>query len=283
VQHESDVGESAVRELMLCNVSVGNVHLRQAIPAAVAAGFGVMSIAARPYAKSGMSPAELRLLLDDHGVRVQEIEASFDWLGLPDRGAVSWLHAEHTTGELIELGAELGAETVVGVHAGAACSVGVAAEAFGRFCDQAAAHGMKAALEYVAFATISDLETAWAVVVEAGRPNGGLLVDLWHHRRSLSADDLLLTIPPDRIYSVQLSDGGRTPTGTLLEDVQHRRLPGDGEFGATGFVRTLVGHGVTCPIGVEVFEPDRLRRDLPDALASLHRALAAVVRAGAGP
>lgn len=271
-----------MNELMLCNVSVANVHLREAIPAAAAAGFEVMSIAARPYAKSGMSPGALRLLLDDHGVRVQEIEASFDWLALPERGSAPWLHAEHTTDELIALGEELGAETVVGVHAGASFPPEIAAEAFGRFCDRAAAHGMKAALEYVAFATISDLDSAWEVVARAGRPNGGLLVDLWHHRRSLSTDELLRTIPPDRVYSVQLSDGMRAPEGSLQDDVQHRRLPGEGEFDAVGFVRTLVGNGVTCPFGVEAFEPDRLRRGLPEALATLHDTLDAVVRAGSG-
>jgi sugar phosphate isomerase/epimerase len=269
-----------MNELMLCNVSVGNVHLREAIPAAAAAGFEVMSIAARPLAKSGMSPAELRLVLDDHGIRVQEIEAAFDWLALPAPADAPWLHVEQTADELIAAGAELGAATVVGVHAGPPSPPEVAAEAFGRFCDRAATHGMQAALEYVAFATIADLASAWNVVALAGRPNGGLLVDLWHHRRSLSSDDSLRAIPADRIHSVQLSDGTATPVGTLLHDVHHRRLPGDGEFDVAGFVRTLVDHGVTCPIGVEVFQPERLRRGLPEALAALHESLAAVVRAG---
>jgi sugar phosphate isomerase/epimerase len=262
-----------VNELMLCNVSVQNLHLRDAIPLAAAAGFEVMSIVARPHRKSGMTNAEIGALLAAHGMRVQEVEAAFDWLVPYEQAGTERFRPDYDTEELLDIAAELGARTLVGIHFGPPRPPEEAIDAFGRFCDRAAERGLDAALEFAPIATIGDLASAWDIVAGAGRRNGGLLVDVWHHRRSGGDDDLLERIPADRILSVQLSDGAREPEGTLLEDVQRRRLPGDGELGVAVFVRRLVEHGVRCPIGVEAFDPVALAADPAARLRALHSSL----------
>jgi sugar phosphate isomerase/epimerase len=262
---------------MLCNVSVQNVHLREAIPLAAASGFRLMSITARSHKKSGMTNDELLELLGEHGVRVQEVEAAFDWLVDLAEAGTGRFQADYDTAELLDVAAALGARTLTAIHFGPPRPPDVAAAGFARLCDRAAERGIDVALEYAAIATVADLATAWAIVSTAARPNAGLLVDLWHHRRSSSDDALLESIPADRILSVQLSDGAREPEGTLLEDVGRRRLPGDGELDVVGFVRRLVAHGVTCPIGVEVFDPTALAADRAGRVRALHDSLQAVV------
>jgi sugar phosphate isomerase/epimerase len=257
---------------MLCNVSVNNVPLRDAIPAAAAAGFDVMSITGHSHRRSGMTNEELAGLLARHGVRVQEVEAAFDWL-TPIDDVPPVFRPDYTAEELLDIGAALGARTIGAVHFGSRRPVEAAAEAFAALCDRAAARGMDVALEYVAVATIADLKTAWEVVSAADRPNGGLLVDIWHHRRTASADGLLTSIPAERILSVQLSDGPREPVGSVLEDLQHRRFPGEGDFGVPAFVRRLVDHGVSCPFGVETFDPVRLSAGVVAGVRHLHRTL----------
>jgi sugar phosphate isomerase/epimerase len=125
---------------------------------------------------------------------------------------------------------------------------------------------------------IDSAGSGWDVVRAADRPNGGLLVDLWHHRRSSDDDDLLRSIPPDRIFSVQVSDATARASGPLVEDVQHRMLPGRGELDVVGFLRALTEMGVDAPVGVEVFDPVLVAEAGPAGAArTLHTALVDVV------
>jgi sugar phosphate isomerase/epimerase len=57
-----------------------------------------------------------------------------------------------------------------------------------------------------------------------------------------------------KVFSVQLADASGDPVGPPLEDVTHRCLLGDGDFGVVDLVRLLDGLGVRAPIGIEVFD-----------------------------
>ena len=144
--------------------------------------------------------------------------------------------------------------TLVAVHFGAPAALDLAAQRFAALCDAAADRGLQVALEFPAFATIADVATAWDVVRTADRPNAGVLVDLWHHRRGRNDDDALGAVVGSRVYSVQLSDAVGGPAGPPLEDVMHRCLPGAGEFGVVDHLRALDDQGVRAPIGIEVFD-----------------------------
>ena len=252
---------------------MSTLPLGDVIPAASAAGFTSMSVLARAHQKCGMTDAELAACFADHGIAVQDIEASGDWLAAPPPAAEPWLRSVYDTSQLLDVAATLGATTLVAVHFGPARPVEEAAEAFAALCDRAAAHGLRVALEFVAIATIADAATAWDVVRRADRPNGGVLVDLWHHRRSGLGDEALDEVPADRIFGIQLSDGARQPEGTLLEDLQRRRLPGDGDFGVREFVARMQARGVTCPLGIEIFDAALLARGAQEATQVLYDAL----------
>ena len=268
--------------LVLNNVSLLPVPLADVVVAAADAGFDAISVLARSYRytaeRAGHTTASVRALVADHGLLITDVEATGDWLGPEPDDAPSRLRTVvYPTAELVDIAAQLGATTLTAIHAGAAQPLDASAAAFARLCDRAADVGLRVALEFVAWMGIDSLATAWDVVRTADRPNGGLLVDLWHHRRSSRDDDLLRSIPAARVFSVQVCDASAQPRGPLAEDVQHRTLPGEGELDVVGFLRTLAEMGVEAPIGVEVFDAGLVGRGAGEAAQVLYQALHDVV------
>jgi sugar phosphate isomerase/epimerase len=273
--------------LVLCNVAVSDIALRDVIPAAARAGFDAMSIAGsavrRSAERDGVGAAELAMMIRDHGLRVTDMEAVGDWLDPIPTSGPRWLDPGYHEAEFIELAGVFGAVNLVATHFGPTRSVPEATTAFARLCDVAADQGLNVALEYPAMATIGDVRTAWAVVSAADRPNGGILHDVWHHDRSEATDADLHAVPAERILSVQLSDAAAQRRGPLLEDIRHRRFVGEGDLDVVTSLRRLVDRGVACPLGIEVFtsfDPrpaDERVQELYDNLR------AAVVTAGLDP
>jgi sugar phosphate isomerase/epimerase len=113
-------------------------------------------------------------------------------------------------------------------------------------------------LEFLPFTNIVDAADALAIVEQADRPNGGVCVDIWHHARGANDLDLVRAIPPELITGVQMSDGTRRPAIADYKDdcLRNRLPPGDGEFGAVDFVRTLIDLGVDVPWSLEVCNDD---------------------------
>ena len=77
------------------------------------------------------------------------------------------------------------------------------------------------------------------------RPNAGYCVDIWHHTRGANDMAMITALEPDRVFSIQMNDGALVPAnGDYKTDCLANRVPpGDGEFDCVGFIRTLVRHG----------------------------------------
>ena len=218
-----------------------------------------MSIVARSHKyaveRGGLTTDDLRAAAADHGLAITDVETVGDWLAPEPTDVDARVRSVvYPADELLDITAALGAPTVTAIHPGAPRPLDESAAAFASLCDRAADRGLRVALEFVPWMGIDSAAAAWEVVRTADRPNGGLLVDLWHHRRSSADDEALRRVPADRIFSVQLCDGTAQPNGALVDDVQHRMLPGRGELDAVGFLRVLREMGVDAPVGVEVFD-----------------------------
>ena len=137
-------------------------------------------------------------------------------------------------------------------------SIADAADRFGAVCDRAADHGAVVGIEFLPFTNIVDAADALAIVEQADRPNGGVCVDIWHHARGANDLGLIRAIPPELVVAVQMSDGPTTPTLADYKDdcLRHRVPPGEGDFGAVEFVRTLIEMGVDVPWSLEVCNDD---------------------------
>ena len=214
---------------------------------------------------------------------VTDVEAVGDWLGPPPEDQPTFLHHVYPVETYLDVAAALGARTVVAVHFGAPAPVDLAAERFAVLCDAAADRDLQVALEFPAFATISDVATAWDVVRLADRPNAGILVDLWHHRRGGNDEDALRAIDGSRVLLRPAVRRRRRPCRAAARG---RDAPvacpatANSESSSTSARSTTLG--VRAPIGIEVFDEALLARGPRAAaerlVASLRHVVAEALR-----
>jgi sugar phosphate isomerase/epimerase len=254
---------------------------RVQVAAAAAAGFDSITtwpnIWRHALRRDSLTLGGMRAMLDERGLRLTDVDGCSDWVPVPsapDRLSGP-MRQRVPREELFEVCAALGGTTVVAVHlTDAGLDLGRDTEGFARLCDDAADHGLRVALEFFPFSNVPDLGTAWRIVSEAERSNGGLVVDFWHHVRSGRDDDLLGRIPSDQIYTVQLADGPVSARADLAEEAMyHRMMPGTGEFGVAGFLALLDGLGVRAPCGPELYARSFDERPAREVAGELHRAL----------
>jgi sugar phosphate isomerase/epimerase len=160
--------------------------------------------------------------------------------------------------------------------------VEVAAAAFAALCDRAGEHGLLVHLEFLPWSAIPDVTRAWEIVRLAGRDNGGLLIDTWHHIRSNQGNAALEAVPGHRIFAIQLADAPAAPEGHIFDEtLRRRRLPGDGDGDLATLVALLDRSGCRAPIGVEVFSEELAAQSTFEAADRAARATRAVLnRAG---
>lgn len=238
------------------------------VAAAAAAGFAGIGLALEDYLACrarGLSPAMLREIVGDAGIVVAELEFLTDWWRDDALGQQARRMEEH----LYEAADLFGARHLnVGSIAkpGALPAQAIVAEYFAALCDRAAQHDLLVALEFLPWSDIPDAKTAGAIVHQAGRANGGILIDSWHYFRGAADSAQVRALPADRFVAIQFDDADAVRVGDWLEDTTlRRRLPGEGAFDLLGFVRLLDTHGVHAPISVEIISSEHQARPLAEA------------------
>jgi sugar phosphate isomerase/epimerase len=270
-------------DLVLCSGTLRRgVPFAERLSAASAAGFTAVSLWGRDYAAAraeGLSDADLRLMLDDHGLAVAEVDPAWWWL--PGASEVHFppeMDPEDVfcfgEVELFAVADAVGGRSLNAVDVfGGRWDLDDAAEAFAGLCTRAAEHGLLVHIEWLPWSKIPDLESALEVVRRADQPNGGINIDAWHLVRSGTDLEALARVPGELIMGIQLDDGPVEPEENLVEaTLHHRALPGQGEFDLPAIVGAVLATDTTAPIGVEVFS-DSLHQ-LPAAEAARQAARA---------
>jgi sugar phosphate isomerase/epimerase len=139
------------RDLVLAAATLspgGDTPLAVAADAAVAGGFGGLSLWASTYVAElarGSSPAELRQSVIDAGLVVDHVEAVIGWVGPGDPGAPYAEEATRT--QVFQAGVALGVSVdSVLLFGPRGTSEDAAAEVFSGIAVEAAKHGLRAAL-----------------------------------------------------------------------------------------------------------------------------------------
>jgi sugar phosphate isomerase/epimerase len=267
--------------MYLCASTIDGASFRQRLDAASAGGYAGLGLRPSHYQAAradGLSDSDLRRMLEERGLEVVEIGFLADWWETGELAARSRAHEE----QLYRLKESLGGRHMMLIGGPLREPIGVIAGRFAEVCDRARNHGLLVGLEFLPWTDTADAGLAWQIANTAGRQNGGVVLDTWHHFRGAADNSLIRAIPADRVVAIQFSDGERQRTGTDLEDTfRRRRLPGQGDFDLRSFLGTVQDMGVTAPVGVEVLS-EELRRLGPQETAVRAAAATRRVFAAAG-
>jgi sugar phosphate isomerase/epimerase len=277
--------------LILANGSLPPMPFDERVAAAASAGFDAIGLSVWEYmrlqAEGYVDDDAMRAALDRHGIRLAELEvvigfaaAGEDLLRQPIPG-VDYTDPE-TEARLFDMATTFGARHLQAVGTFESNRLEEhAVEAFADLCDRAAAHGLLVALEFVPTTNIPDAHAASELVTAAGRRNGGLCVDSWHHFRGRNDEQLLQSIPPEQVFMIQLDDGAAEPVDPdfVTDTMLHRLLPGDGEFDLVGFLSLLWARGIQAPISIEVLSADLASKPAADVASTLATASRSVIDA----
>ncbi|WP_162831605.1 sugar phosphate isomerase/epimerase family protein [Amycolatopsis thermalba] len=225
------------------------------ITAAAQAGFTGIGLRVSDYLGTDLPDGRIRDLLDQHGLRVLELEHNWDWALGPDPVEEA----------MFRLADRIGVRHL-NVPMFQAHPLTDLVEPFGALCDRAAEHGVLVGFEFLPYSHVRTLGEVWEVVAAADRRNGGITLDLWHWFRSGATPADLDGIPASVITTVQLCDVLPEPGPDLTEEARHRRLlPGRGAGDTLAVLGALRDRGVTAPMSAEVFSDELDARPARDA------------------
>ena len=203
-----------------------------------------------------LSLAEMRRILDDHGIRHVELEFLNDWVldGEPKR------QSDERKRMLFEAAERLRARCVkVGDFIRQPCAMPRLIERFADLCTEAERHGTRIAFEMMPFCIVDSLELARELVEGAGAKNGGIFFDLWHIEKIGIAHEAVASFPQQYCFGVELNDGysrAHSMPDPHIETTQYRQLCGAGEFDVKDFVKRMRAAGWRGPWGIEVLNKD---------------------------
>ena len=207
--------------------------------------------------------ADVAALLEQHGLRHLELEFLWEWFLEP--GDERRRESDELRSLLWDAAAALPAHHVkVGNIPGTPCDVDTITERYAELCaDAAEHHDARVVYEFMPpDVNVHDLETALRIVEGANAPNGGLAIDTWHMSKLGITPDHLRGVPARHLAWVELSDGQwENMEDPVDETINHRALPGEGEFPIRGYVDAVRDAGYAGPWGVEVLSQEL--RNLP--------------------
>jgi sugar phosphate isomerase/epimerase len=245
-------------------------------------GIGLWHADIRHQLETGRTLKEIKQIFDDAGLRHIEIEFLADFFarpGTPERQASDELRQL-----LLDAAATFQAHHVkVGNIPGTPCELGRLTEEFAALCDEAGQHtAAKVVYEFMPFdVNVNTLDAALTLVTDAGRPNGGLAIDTWHMSKLGIPPQEMRRVPLEYLAWVELSDGRFEDMEDPIDEVvNHRALPGEGEFDLPGYVAAIQEAGYDQPWGVEVLSADLRSLPIEQEFDRAYETTAAQFRAG---
>jgi sugar phosphate isomerase/epimerase len=243
--------------------------LDERIDAALSAGFEALSTSPREATflrEHGVKLPDAARRARSEGVPMLVLDAVYSWLRPSDAFGGS---QPTSVEECLRMASEMGVRFInaIAMRRRDDLSTELVAERFAHLCRQASDIGCKIHLEFEPHSLLPDIASAWEIVRLAGCENGGVLFDSWHFFRGNPDFQALESVPGERIFACQFSDGTAERVGHWSEEMMHHRLlPGDGVFDLTRAIRCLSDSGGLTLCGPEVLS-DKLHALSPTAAA----------------
>ncbi|MBB83256.1 MAG: hypothetical protein CL931_05530 [Deltaproteobacteria bacterium] len=263
------------------NLLTGGV--REIVAAAVAGDYRGITIWPSDVARAeaeGMPLLDVKAFIDDHGLAVTDVDCLLGWTAqaLPKPGEA--MVEIVATDRFFEIAEALDADAInVAQGFGSELDLDRAAEDLAALARRAEEHGRNVNFEFLPWCGVPDVTTCLELLERTGCPNTTIMFDTWHWFRGARDLDALRAIPGSRIASTQWNDAPDAPAESLMvEAMEARLLPGDGDIPLVELVRTLDAIGSRAPIGVEVISkahesmaPEEVGRTTAEAMRRILR------------
>jgi len=257
--------------------------VREIVAAAVAGDYRGITIWPSDVARAeaeGLSLADVKAFIHDHGLVVTDVDCLLGWTeqALPKPGEA--MVEIVPTDRFLEIAEALDADAInVAQGFGSELDLDRAAEDLAKVARRAAEQGRNVNFEFLPWCGVPDVTTCLDLLERTGCPNTTIMFDSWHWFRGARDLDALKRIPGARIGSTQWNDAPEAPADDLMvEAMEARLLPGEGDIPLVDLVRTLDAIGSTAPVGVEVIQkdhesmaPEEVGRRTADAMRAILR------------
>lgn len=213
------------------------------------------------YVAQGHSLAEIPALLQRNGLSAVSISAIRDWQHQGGLGQETHIEEYFHKAKLI------GCETLICSALAEDVDLERDIRNFKALCRMGLDYGMRIALEFLPWAGIRDVLSAWRVVQAADCSNGGLLVDTFHFFKGGSQIQDLKAVPTEKIFMVHLCDAPASGPGLKAMCMKHRLFPGEvgGALPLTDFLDMLLRvKNYSGPIVLEVLKDENEKVDYLD-------------------
>ncbi len=248
--------------------------LQEKLQAIAHAGFRSVEIFESDLIAFPGTPADVRRICADLGLDIIAFQPFRDFEGMPEpRRARNFERAERKFDLMGELGCDL-MLVCSNVSPEALGGIDRLAADFHELGTRSEKHAIRVGFEALAWGRhVHDYRDAWEVVRRADHAHVGTILDSFHILARGTDLGAIASIPPERIFLVQLSDAPKLQMDYLSWSRHWRCMPGQGELDLGGFMAALKASGYDGHLSLEIFN-DRFRAGSARAVAiDGHRAL----------
>jgi sugar phosphate isomerase/epimerase len=226
------------------------------VDATAATGCSAISVTKRlrhvAASREHLSVADMLSMLSDRSLHVAECEGTPHWLSDPAKQDPRVFSLD----EIIDLSVALKAKGFVVYHDDRpGGSIETFTSDFALVCDRAAEHELAVAIEFLPWSRVPTFADAVTIVQGAGRPNGRIVFDTWHHGHGPNRE---LHMTPEQaalLHCVQVDDA-RPPVSDdiMVETMLGRVVPGTGTLDLAYMLGALDAAGAACPVAIESYD-----------------------------
>lgn len=240
----------------IATVSLGGTLLEK-LNAIAAAGFDGVEIFENDLLYFDGSPADVRRICQDLGLRILLFQPFRDFEAAPrarmqknfDRAEIKFDVMEQLGADLMLVCSNTAPDTID--------DDAVAAEDLCALGQRAARRGFRIGYEALAWGRrVNRFGHAWKIVQAADHAAVGLVVDTFHTFAVEDDDAPIADIPGERIFFVQLADAPLMRLDPLSWSRHFRCFPGQGGMAVTRFTRNVLASGYAGPISLEIFNDE---------------------------
>ncbi len=236
----------------------------QAISKAGFKGINLRDNHVEEYIKKGHSLQELKTLMKEYELRPIAIDALRNWQIWGDDELSSQSSKEEyrkCVEQYMNTFKELDCDYVMCTAPHEPRDISRDIKGFRALCDIAKSYDARVAMEFLPYAGLRDIRTAWEVVQKADCPNGGLLVDTFHFFKGGSKIEHLREVPTEKIFFVHCNDAPDLAMDVRLL-AKKRVFPGEGVLPLREFFDILVSEkGFSGWIVLEVLNSENEHLD----------------------